>query len=53
MCEIIRDELPESFNSLTAAAEFWDTHSTVDYEHVMDAPQLVGGSNQTFNEEII
>ena len=27
-----RDPLPEHFNSIEEAAEFWDTHSTADYE---------------------
>lgn len=31
-----RDELPEEFSSLTEAGAFWDTHSTADYEDVME-----------------
>jgi len=27
-----RDPIPEMFDSMEAAAEFWDTHSLVDYE---------------------
>ncbi len=27
-----RDPLPESFGSLEEAGEFWDTHSSADYE---------------------
>jgi hypothetical protein len=27
-----RDPLPEHFNSLEEAAEFWDTHDTTDYD---------------------
>ncbi|HMG72396.1 MAG TPA: CopG family antitoxin [Pyrinomonadaceae bacterium] len=27
-----RDPLPEHFNTIEEAAEFWDTHSTTDYE---------------------
>ena len=27
-----RDPLPEHFNTIEEAAEFWDTHSTADYE---------------------
>ena len=27
-----RDSLPEQFNSLDDAVEFWDTHSLADYE---------------------
>jgi hypothetical protein len=27
-----RDPLPEQFNNLEAAVEFWDTHSLADYE---------------------
>jgi hypothetical protein len=27
----VRDPLPEHFNSLEAAAEFWDTHDSGDY----------------------
>jgi hypothetical protein len=30
--KIIRDPLPEHFNSLEEAAEFWDTHDTAEYE---------------------
>lgn len=33
---IERDELPEEFSSLTEAGAFWDTHSTADYEDVME-----------------
>ena len=29
------DPLPEEFASLEEAAEFWDTHDTVDYEQFM------------------
>ena len=30
-----RDSLPEEFTSLEAAGEFWDTHSSSDYEDGM------------------
>lgn len=30
-----RDSLPEEFSSLEAAGEFWDTHSSSDYEEEM------------------
>ena len=30
-----RDPLPEHFNSLEEAAEFWDTHDSADYEDYM------------------
>src|SRR5215475_894485 len=30
-----RDPLPEQFNSLEEAGEFWDTHSSADYEEYM------------------
>jgi hypothetical protein len=30
-----RDPLPEHFASLEAAAEFWDTHDSADYEDYM------------------
>lgn len=30
-----RDPLPEHFESLEAAAEFWDTHDSGDYEEYM------------------
>ena len=30
-----RDPLPEHFNSLEEAAEFWDTHDSSDYEDYM------------------
>ena len=29
------DPLPEHFNSLEEAAEFWDTHDSADYEDYM------------------
>lgn len=31
-----RDPLPATFASLTEAADFWDTHSTADYEDQME-----------------
>jgi hypothetical protein len=31
-----RDPLPEEFDSLAEAGAFWDTHSTADYEDVME-----------------
>lgn len=31
-----RDVLPESFNTLEELSDFWDTHSTADYEEVME-----------------
>ncbi len=30
-----RDPLPEEFQSLEEAGEFWDTHSSADYEEYM------------------
>jgi hypothetical protein len=30
-----RDPIPESFDSLAEAAEFWDTHDSADYEDIM------------------
>ncbi len=30
-----RDPLPEEFNNLEEAGEFWDTHSSADYEDYM------------------
>ena len=30
-----RDPIPESFASIEAAAEFWDSHSTADYDDLM------------------
>jgi len=30
-----RDPIPESFASIEEAAEFWDSHSTADYEDQM------------------
>jgi len=37
------DPLPEHFDSLEEAAEFWDTHSTADYEeHMKEAHFDVG-----------
>ena len=31
-----RDPLPESFESISAAADFWDTHDSADYEDIME-----------------
>ncbi len=31
-----RDALPENFDSIEAFWEFWDTHSTADYEDLME-----------------
>ena len=30
-----RDPIPESFASIEEAAEFWDSHSTADYDDLM------------------
>lgn len=30
-----RDPIPESFTSIEEAAEFWDSHSTADYDDLM------------------
>ena len=30
-----RDILPEEFHSISAAANFWDTHDSIDYEDMM------------------
>lgn len=35
--QIHRDPLPESFSTLDEAGEFWDTHSSADYEDEMEA----------------
>jgi len=32
-----RDPLPENFTSLEALWEFWDTHSSADYEDAMES----------------
>ena len=31
-----RDELPDEFSSLEEAGEFWDTHSTADYDDIFE-----------------
>ncbi len=36
VAETGRDPLPESFDSLDEAGAFWDTHSSADYEDLMD-----------------
>lgn len=33
---VVKDTLPENFNSLETFWEFWDTHSSADYEALMD-----------------
>jgi hypothetical protein len=32
----LKDPLPDIFNSLDAAAEFWDSHSVADYEEYLE-----------------
>ncbi len=32
-----RDALPESFNTLEELSDFWDTHSSADYEEAMES----------------
>ena len=36
----VRDILPENFNTLEAFWEFWDTHSSADYEDLMEAVEV-------------
>ncbi|MBI4531131.1 MAG: hypothetical protein HY709_06365 [Candidatus Latescibacteria bacterium] len=31
----LRDPIPESFTGIEEASEFWDTHSTADYDDLM------------------
>ncbi|MBV7327311.1 BrnA antitoxin family protein [Chloroflexi bacterium TSY] len=31
-----RDPIPEEFNSLAEAGDFWDTHDSADYEDLME-----------------
>ena len=31
-----RDPLPETFDSISEAATFWDNHDSTDYEHMME-----------------
>lgn len=31
-----KDALPEEFSTLKEAGEFWDTHSTADYEEIFE-----------------
>jgi hypothetical protein len=35
-----KDVLPESFTTLEELSDFWDTHSTADYEEVMEPVEL-------------
>ena len=48
--DVQRDILPEDFDSIEAFWEFWDTHSTADYEDVMEevAVQFNLESSQTY-----
>ncbi len=44
-----RDPLPEHFASLEAAAEFWDTHDSADYEeHMQDVDCTVQIKRRTY-----
>lgn len=36
----VKDPIPENFESLEAAAEFWDTHSLADYWDEMTEVQI-------------
>jgi len=36
-----RDSLPESFASEEEAGEFWDTHSTADYEEYLEPVEMI------------
>lgn len=49
-----REPLPESFDSLEEAAEFWDTHSTADYEELMEEVEfeINLSTRQTYNYAI-
>lgn len=33
---MLRDTLPENFDAIETFWEFWDTHSTADYEDLME-----------------
>jgi hypothetical protein len=35
-----KDALPESFTTLEELSDFWDTHSTADYEEVMEPVEV-------------
>jgi hypothetical protein len=35
-----KDALPESFTTLDELSDFWDTHSTADYEEVMEPVEV-------------
>jgi hypothetical protein len=35
-----RDPLPENFDSLEKFWDFWDTHSTIDYEDLMEPVEI-------------
>jgi hypothetical protein len=35
-----KDVLPENFETLEELSEFWDTHSTADYEEVMEPVEV-------------
>lgn len=41
----VRDPLPEHFNSLEEAAEFWDTHDSADYDEYFKTSSLRSISN--------
>lgn len=36
----LKDVLPDNFTSLDEFVEFWDTHSSADFEHSMEAVEL-------------
>jgi len=36
----LRDPLPENFDSLAELVEFWDTHSSADYEDLMEPVEV-------------
>mgnify|MGYP000617585549 CR=1 FL=1 len=39
--QTVRNTLPENFNTLEAFWEFWDTHSSADYEDLMEDVEVI------------
>ncbi|HOU11806.1 MAG TPA: hypothetical protein PKZ84_01700 [Anaerolineae bacterium] len=37
----LRDTLPENFDSLETFWEFWDTHSSANYEDLMEPVEVI------------
>ena len=47
-----KEPIPETFNTLEEAAEFWDTHDTADYEEYLKEVKDVEINIKTITREV-